>query len=501
MSLYPTFEIFSQKAQSGTFFPFLEEIDSRCTPQIVYDTYARGKDPSFLLESSRLNDATGRYSWVLGAPFMTFRSHKNRCVINRLGKTVHLNKDPFQALRELFLPYRMAQERHLPPFLGGAVGLLSFELKNSIEKPLRELPDPYGLPDADLAFFEEGVVFDHKRGQTFVFCLQEVNAGSRKEHETGLRRCRDLAQTVSKAAANKKPKTQLSGDPFSHIELTDPERFDENAPRFHEMVRQAKVHIRYGEIFQVNLSHCLSIPYAKDPFVLYQKQIKFNPTSFAAYVQAKGYTLVSGSPERLVSLRDGWAKTRPIAGTRPRVARGDEDHRFSLELRLNPKERAEHIMLIDLERNDLGRVCEYGSVHVDEFMREERYSHVRHMVSNVTGRLKNDRDVFDLLRSVFPGGTVTGAPKVRAMQIIDALEGQARGAYTGSLGYLSFSGNCDFNIMIRSLLVKDNRAFLQVGAGIVADSDPQKEYRETIDKARAFLKVLYEPTPVLHSNR
>ena len=269
---------------------------------------------------------------------------------------------------------------------------------------------------------------------------------------------------------------------------------------FEDVVRRAKEYIAAGDIYQANLSQRFSVGIdAVNPLELYERLSEINPSPFACYLDLDGLKIVSSSPERLLKLEDGLVQTRPIAGTRPRGKTRLEDLALSCELILSDKERAEHIMLVDLERNDLGRVCEYGSVKVDELMALEDYSHVIHIVSNVAGRLKNGRDMFDLLAAAFPGGTITGCPKIRCMQIIDELEPVARNIYTGSIGYLGFNQDMDLNIAIRTMVIKDSTAYLQVGAGIVADSDPQKEYYETLYKAQAMFKALQEADEKLYA--
>ncbi|HEX9021043.1 MAG TPA: anthranilate synthase component I family protein, partial [Nitrospirota bacterium] len=261
--------------------------------------------------------------------------------------------------------------------------------------------------------------------------------------------------------------------------------------RFESMVRRCKEYIAAGDIYQANLSHRLSAKIGEaDTLRLYKALREVNPSPFAAYLDMGDLALVSSSPERLIRLQDGVADTRPIAGTRRRGKDFDETKALSVELLTNEKERAEHIMLLDLERNDLGKVCDYGTVAVDEMMAVEDYSHVIHIVSNVQGKLAAGRDAFDLVRAVFPGGTITGVPKVRCMEIIDELEPVARGPYTGSIGYISNAGDLDLNIIIRTFVVKDGAAYAQVGAGIVADSDPEREYFETLQKAEALKKAL-----------
>jgi para-aminobenzoate synthetase component 1 len=253
---------------------------------------------------------------------------------------------------------------------------------------------------------------------------------------------------------------------------------------------RAKEYICAGDIFQVNLSQRLSAPAEGDHLSLYKRLRKINPSPFACYLELDGLTVVSCSPERLVKLHQGMLETRPIAGTRPRGKTHQEDEALWAELILNEKERAEHIMLVDLERNDLGRICEYGSVRVDELMVVEDYSHVFHIVSNIQGKAKKGCDFADVIRACFPGGTITGTPKIRSMEIIDEFEPTRRGLYTGSIGYISFAGEMDLNIVIRTFIIKDGMAYIQVGAGIVADSVPEREYHETLHKAQALVTAL-----------
>jgi anthranilate/para-aminobenzoate synthase component I len=264
-----------------------------------------------------------------------------------------------------------------------------------------------------------------------------------------------------------------------------------------ERVRRCQDYIAAGDIYQANVSHRFTVtgdlltpqPNLQSDLLAYSRVRALNPAPFSGLLRLDRISLISSSPERLVRLSGRQADTRPIAGTRPRGTNTDDDERLADELRINEKERAEHVMLVDLERNDLGRVCEYGSVRVDELMTLEHYSHVHHLVSHITGTLKDNASGFDLLKAVFPGGTITGVPKIRCMEIIEELEPVRRGAYTGSMGYLSWSGDLDFNIVIRTLVRTNGKAYLQVGAGIVADSDPGREYEETIHKAQAFLSA------------
>ncbi len=435
----------------------------------LFAPIARTARRPMLLESSRAGGPTGRYSFVLADPFKIFRSRG-------------AGRDPLDALRRLVFACACPEPAPLP-FAGGVAGLFTYELKNRIERFKTRVRDPWKLPDADLGFYDRGWVFDHVRNTSFAFKW----FSGRETRLAGYAECAAEAEKVFeqyqrvpevRAAVLREPRVRLLG------------RAGANRARFLTSVRKIREHIRRGDVYQVNLSQILEFEFSGDPYELYLRQARLNPTSFAAYADLGGHTLISASPERLVRVEGRRVSTRPIAGTRPRSKDPRKDRSVASELLLSPKERAEHVMLVDLERNDLGRVCRPGTVRVDELMAVEAYSHVKHIVSNVTGELAAGRDAWDVLRAVFPGGTITGAPKIRAMELIDRLEGRVRGPYTGSLGYVGFDGNCDLNIVIRTLWTRGRRAYLQAGAGIVADSDPQKEYEETLHKAGAFLDVL-----------
>jgi anthranilate/para-aminobenzoate synthase component I len=407
---------------------------------------------------------------VLVQPREVFNSHS-------------ISGDPLRGIQEILSRFALCDTGCPLPFYGGLAGLLSYELKNHIERKSISVADPYGIPDIHMAFYDCGIVLDHQEKTTSFFYLARVQDTREEEFQriqvagSGIlrewvRRLSEFKETVSEKNDN--------------IRLHS----TQNKKSFEQAVARAKQYIRSGDIFQANLSHAMQASFDGDAWRLYDKQVSLNPTCFSAFADFGDYQIVSGSPERLVRTRHGKIDTRPIAGTRPRSGDANRDHELSRELMVSAKERAEHVMLLDLERNDLGRVCEYGSVRVTEQMVLENYSHVRHIVSEVQGQLRRDVGPVDVIRAVFPGGTITGAPKVRAMQIIDELEQRARGPYTGSLGYIGLAGEMDFNIVIRSLVIQDHQLYLQVGAGIVADSDPEREYEETIHKAQAFLEVL-----------
>jgi para-aminobenzoate synthetase component 1 len=408
-----------------------------------------------------------------------------------------MKRKPLHKLRELLNNYRTGRVSDLPPFTGGAVGFFSYDFVHQLETLPRMAVTDLDIPEAYFLFVDLVVAFDHVRNKSWVV----VNPGAR-EQELGFRRPGpgEWEGLYDRAAdrltvLHSKLVTIHSADDVPSSEKNIRRHFsltpNMTQDRFESMVKRCKEYIAAGDIYQANLSQRLSASIGDaDPLRLYRVLRTVNPSPFAAFLDFGDLQLVSSSPERLVRLSDGVADTRPIAGTRRRGTDEAERRELSAELLANEKERAEHIMLLDLERNDLGKVCNYGTVTVDEMMVVEDYSHVIHIVSNVRGSLAPGKDAFDLVRAVFPGGTITGVPKVRCMEIIDELEPVARGPYTGSIGYISNTGDMDLNIIIRTFVIKDGNAYVQVGAGIVADSDPTREYFETTQKAEALKKAL-----------
>jgi len=431
------------------------------------------KTPRVLLESTRTGPATGRYSILAWDPFLIFRYEKGKIRLTSRGgrERSFRTDDPIGKLREVFQKYRVAPDASLPPFAAGAIGYFAYECKDHLEGRLRSrFRDELSVPEIYFLFFDRSVVWDHDT-RRMIFC----GRGDLKKWENECRKALGHPYNV---------------DPYD-ADFPMDIRFSMRQDEYENAVCRAKEYIRQGEIFQANLSHRISFKLPQGAKRLYARLREVNPSSFFGILESGDFEIVSGSPERLLRLEGRSLDTRPIAGTRARGKDPAEDQALSLDLFLSEKERAEHVMLVDLERNDLGRVCEVGSVQVDEFMSLENYSHVKHITSNVRGTLREGLDAFDALKAFFPGGTITGAPKIRCMQIIDELETVPRGPYTGSLGYLSFTGDMDLNILIRSLVVRDGTAWLNVGAGIVADSDPKKEYHETLHKAKAVLEAVF----------
>ena len=502
-NILPHKKIFLNKIAQGRIPPLYAELDMpSLTPLAALDAVGSPR-PAALLESARVNEKTGRYSFVTADPYLIFKSKGDEVTISmpsapagRYGNRLSIKKQPLRKLRELMSNYRTEKVAGLPPFTGGAIGFFSYDFVHQFEHLPRTAKDDLGMPEAYFFFVDMVIAFDHVLNKVWVI----VNPGAR-EQEMGFRRPepdqwgRLYDEAVGKLSAlgsklrggAGKGTTESPGKSAQSFKLEP----CLTQAEFESMVGRCKEYITAGDIYQANLSQRLSAKIGgADPFRLYTILRDINPSPFAAFLDFGDMQLVSSSPERLIRLRDGIADTRPIAGTRRRGDDDAETRELSVELLTNEKERAEHIMLLDLERNDLGRVCTYGSVQVDEMMAIEDYSHVIHIVSNVRGELADGKDCFDLIRAAFPGGTITGVPKVRCMEIIDELEPIARGPYTGSIGYISNAGDMDMNIVIRTFVIQDGSAHIQVGAGIVADSDPEREYQETLQKAEAMKKQL-----------
>ena len=500
----PTKKEFLRCLGSGTVIPLSREIQTPgLTPVAALEALRRLGYP-VLLESARIHEKIGRYSFVTADPYLIFRSRGDTVELilpatpaGKYGRRAATKRKPLLKLRELLNNYRTARIPGLPPFTGGAIGFFSYDFVHQFEKLPRHAVADLDIPEAYFVFVDLVVAFDHVLNKAWVV----VNPGAREQelgfkrpepgqwdglYDASVERLTDIADQLRLAARTDAPafdkKTGTKGASLLS-NLTQPE--------FESMVRRCKEYIAAGDIYQTNLSQRLSARIGDvDTLRLYKALREVNSSPFAAYLDFGDLQLVSSSPERLIRLHEGIVDTRPIAGTRRRGIDHEETQELSAELLTNEKERAEHIMLLDLERNDLGKVCDYGTVNVDEMMVVEDYSHVIHIVSNVRGTLSQGKDAFDLVRAVFPGGTITGVPKVRCMEIIDELEPVARGPYTGSIGYISNAGDMDLNIVIRTFVVKDGQAHVQVGAGIVADSDPAREYFETLQKAEALKKAL-----------
>lgn len=466
-------------------------------PFELYRLIASPSQPSFLLDSGKRTDGGSYYSFLGSNPFAMLTRRQGQTSLCALEGRENSSQDPFGVLSQRFISPQIEPLPGLPPFWGGAVGYLSYDLVREFEILPSIAQDDLRLPDLQFGLYDIITVVNHQTDRAhMIFCPPiERFLGEPREklYREGLDR---LAEW--EARLNRRPA------PLTDLPSFDQRAFHPNQAReaYLDRVRSCQEYIAAGDIYQANLSHRFTL---EPPSIyhdgsdrqmyeqeLYRQLQAVNPSPFSGLMHFDDVTLISSSPERLVRLQGRQADTRPIAGTRPRGLDARDDRRLIDELLANEKERAEHLMLVDLERNDLGRVCRFGSVQVDEFMTIEQYSHVSHIVSHISGILKPDATLFDLIRALFPGGTVTGVPKIRCMEIIEELEPVRRGPYTGSFGYIGWNGNLDLNIVIRTLVWRAGKGYLQVGAGIVADSDPAKEYDETLQKAQAFFSALRE---------
>ncbi|WP_040333880.1 anthranilate synthase component I family protein [Candidatus Magnetobacterium casense] len=500
-TIYPDKPAFLAAVTNGSIPALYRELTYR-RPSLYYA--ALRQKNSFILESVRGSVNTARYSFIGFEPYMTVKAKGSLVEVQKDGKRSLSSKDPLTKLRELIGGYKQRISDTLPPFQGGAVGLLSYDLVRCIEDIPNTAIDDLNIPLLHFFMIDRLIAVDHVREMAWLIVCPGIrqdgpvfNAAkidwSRQYDETA-DFINNMASFLEGKLSDVASTDTIKPAPECHrtIEIIH----ETTKERYMGMVGRTLEYIGAGDIFQANLSQRLSARIGDtDPWQIYTLLSRVNPSPFACFLDFGDYQIVSSSPERLVRVMaesDGVlvVDTRPIAGTRPRGKDVGEDEAQRSALLLNEKERAEHIMLIDLERNDLGRVCRYGTVGVDELMITEDYSHVIHIVSNVRGVLNSGKDCIDVIRAVFPGGTITGVPKVRCMQIIDELEPVARGPYTGSVGYIGFAQNMDINIIIRSFVVKDGYAYVQAGAGIVADSDPEREYYETLSKAEALIKTL-----------
>jgi para-aminobenzoate synthetase component I len=443
-----------------------------------------------LLESGR----AGRFTYLTWQPVAVMQSKDLQTTVTFAdGQTERITgENPLFALRELLARYRTPVVPGLPDFCGGALGYLSYDMNRFFEPTLPQIAaDDLRLPDLYVMIVQDLLVFDHATRECY--CLTHLPTSGLTEDsyrdaaELLSQRARELTSLTRDAQADDTDWDALRKRP---LESATPAQVSFGQEQFEEAVRRVQAYIAQGDVFQVNLSVRQSKPMRVMPADVYSVLRKLNPSPYMGYLHFPEFQLVSGSPELLIKVKGGAVSTRPIAGTRPRGRNDAEDEALVRELVENEKERAEHVMLVDLERNDLGRVCRYGSVRVSEFMVVEKYSHVMHIVSHVEGELAEGKDAFDAVAAAFPGGTITGAPKVRTMEIIEELEPVKRGVYTGSIGWFGFNGDVEVNIAIRTMVVKDGMAHVQAGAGIVIDSRPEAEYVESLKKAEALWKAL-----------
>jgi len=484
---FPTFDEFCDYARSSTVVPVYRRLTSDILTPVSAFCKIRQGEHSFLFESVVGGERHGRYSFLGSGPIARIEAYDRNVTIVEGQKQRHLTtKDPLAILEEMLQKYQSPQIPGLPRFTGGAVGYAGYDTIRYVENLPHPPEDDRKLPDLSFAFYDRMAIFDHVTKTIAVVCHAHVDPNDlKKSYQTACDRVDQLVERLQQGVAD----LQLTDvEPSGKVTLNWSSNLDRDG--FIQNVERAKEYIRAGDIFQIVLSQRLKAATRARPFDIYRALRVVNPSPFMFYVQGGNTHLVGASPEIMTRVENRQVTIRPLAGTRRRGQTPDEDTQLEQELLADPKERAEHVMLVDLGRNDVGRIAEVGSVKLADLMTVERYSHVMHISSTVTGTLQQGKTSFDALRSCLPAGTLSGAPKIRAMEIIDELEPHRRGPYGGAVGYVDFSGNMDTCIALRTMVIQGQTAYVQAGAGIVADSNPAEEYQETLNKAMGLLRAL-----------
>src|ERR1700730_8359644 len=482
--IQPDFKTFCRLARDGNLVPVYETYTADLlTPVGAYLRIARDAQYSFLLESVEGGETIARYTFAGANPVEVFRARGRVSRLESNGKRGDFDDDPVEQLRRLTHRDHPVRLPGLPPLIGGAIGYFAYDMVRLVERIPAGGRDDVGLDDCVMMFYLGLLVFDHVQHRVWIVpnVSTEGPGRQREKYDAAVREIHRTRRMLEQPLP-----------PERRARRARPLRVESNMTRsqFIAAVRKAKSYIRAGDVFQVVSSQRFSAKTTVDPFEIYRALRVVNPSPYLYFLKLHDVSVVGSSPEMLVKIQGREASYKPLAGTRPRGRTETEDRELEAALLADPKERAEHIMLVDLGRNDLGRVCEYGSIKVERLMFVERYSHVMHLVSSLRGHLRDKVDCFDALMACFPAGTLSGAPKVRAMQIIDELEPTRRGIYGGAILYLDFSGNLDSCIGLRTLVAKAGHAYIQAGAGIVADSVPEREFEETLNKARAVIRAL-----------
>jgi anthranilate synthase component 1 len=493
---HTTFEEFAELATRGTFVPVVKEIMADLlTPVSAFLKIAEHSDYAFLFESVEGGEQVARYSFLGKDPFLVLRAHEGKTVIERSGVTSETDEPFIRVMRRLMAEFRAPSVPDLPRFTGGAVGFIGYDASVGFEPVLAEAWDKQDgrrktedgrkekrEDDAGFMLFDTVLAFDHVKHRILIIANARVTADDDLQalYQFACAKIQFLERELDRGLSQTPPRRRAAPEVTANV----------TRETFEAGVATIKEHIAAGDIYQAVLSQRFEARIESEPLTVYRALRHVNPSPYMYFIRMGRFAIVGSSPEMLVRVEGRHVETHPIAGTRPRGANEEEDLRLADELKRNEKERAEHVMLVDLGRNDVGRVCEAGSVRVPQYMGLERYSHVMHLVSSVEGRLADSNDHLDALVSCFPAGTVSGAPKIRAMQILAELEPTRRDLYAGAVGYIDFAGNLDFCIAIRTITLRDGLARVQAGAGIVADSDPSAEYQETRDKARALLQAI-----------
>ncbi len=487
---HTTFDEFVELARRGTFVPVVKEIMADLlTPVSAFLKIAEHSDYAFLFESVEGGEQVARYSFLGKDPFLVLRSRDGKTIIDRSGVTTETAEPFVPALRQLMAEFRAPYVPDLPRFTGGAVGFIGYDAAIRFEPALADAWSRAAWfqtdgkeDEAGFMLFDTVLAFDHVKHRILIIANARVSGDEDLAalYQFACAKIQFLERELERGLSQAAPAGRTAPEIRTNI----------TREAFETGVRTIKERIAAGDIYQAVLSQRFEMDVAAQPLTVYRALRHVNPSPYMYFIRMAEFAIVGSSPEMLLRVEGLHVETHPIAGTRPRGRNEEEDLRLADELKRNEKERAEHVMLVDLGRNDLGRVCQYGSVRVPQYMGLERYSHVMHLVSSVEGRLSDSHDHLDALVSCFPAGTVSGAPKIRAMQILAELEPTRRDLYAGAVGYIDFAGNLDFCIAIRTITMRDGVARVQAGAGIVADSNPAAEYEETRDKARALLQAI-----------
>ena len=470
----------------GSRYPLIEEIDPELSPLDAFELF-RDRRFSFFLDSGMDPHKLGRYSFIGSDPFLVISTRGSEITLAGHAEKSRLDGNPFDAVNHFLEVYRLDSCPSPVPFVGGAVGYFSYDLCHFIERLPSTAVDDLKLPECYLGFYDLVLAFDNLENKAYAISTGFPELRETKRIERATRRLNEVKDKLANVSS--------SGTGAAFTPVSSPaEQMNLKGGFTHkgyvDAVEKARQYIIAGDIFEVNLSQRFEAELSITPYELYRRLRQINPAPFACYLGFDDVSVVSASPERFLRLQGDRVETRPIKGTRPRGKTPEEDEALANELLSSAKDRAENIMIVDLERNDLGRVCRFGTVKVPELAILEVFPTVFHLTSTVVGRLGEGKNSIDLLKATFPGGSITGAPKVRAMEIIDELEPTKRSVYTGGIGYLSYNGDLDLNIAIRTFLVKERKAYFQVGGAVVYDSDPEAEYQETLDKARALIDAL-----------
>jgi anthranilate synthase component 1 len=486
--IQPSFGEFQRLAKQGNLIPVYDVFSADLlTPVSAYLRLAQGARYSFLLESVEGGEKIARYTFAGANPEEVFRYAGGACVLESRNRMIWEERDPISFLREHMAKFQPVRVPGLPPLVAGAIGYFSYDMVRLIERLPKRLRDDIGLYDAMLMFYRGLIAFDHVQHRLWIVrnVYTEGTGSVRAKYNDAVQEIHRTRELLEAPVEGEKPRKEYKTN-------TRPPKVDSNFGRseYLQAVRKAQQYIRAGDIFQVVISQRFSAKTKASPFDVYRELRALNPSPYLFHLQLNDVYVVGSSPEMLVKVQGKDVSYRPIAGTRWRGKNEAEDLCLEREMLASEKERAEHIMLVDLGRNDLGRVCEYGSVKVEKLLTVERYSHVMHLVSSLRGQLRDDVDCFDALMACFPAGTVSGAPKVRSMEIIEELEKTKRGIYAGGILYLDFAGNLDSCIALRTMVIKNGVAHVQAGGGIVADSTPVGEFEESVNKSKALLRAL-----------